>query len=789
MFGGYGDSSNGGKSTFSGSPDPLTWSCDLRAGNATLFCGYEVLFDRNAALPGVNLKDFDTVSLTINYHGPGDALRLHLKNDDPRYSKSGDRSTDKMNKAEFTVHQGVQTVVFHQRDFSVADWWLAEKKLPPELARTQFDNVVSVEVQTGSSAPEGHYGFQIQSLTLSRSAISPAELYLVILATWAVLIILYTLYRVRRRRLEAQERERAEAEAHAAMASAKEAAERSSKAKSEFLASMSHELRTPLNAVLGYAQLLERADLSEEHLIAIRTIHRSGRHLLSLIADILDLSKIEAGKMELHPAPANVRNAIASVVEMVRVRAEQKGLAFRCAIDEEVPEAIETDEKRLRQILLNLLSNAVKFTAEGRVSLLVSLMGRVTDTATIRFEVQDTGPGIAEEELERIFHPFEQVGDRRRQEGGTGLGLAISRQLAGLMGANVEVRSRIGQGTSFWLEATFPVPDAEARHAIVSSSDVSGYAGRRRRVLAADDTKENRDLLVGLLQPLGFEIDVARNGREAVRLAELMRPDIILMDLNMPVMDGHEAIRVIRSIETLKAIPILVLSASNVEEGRSVSNAAGADGFISKPIDNGELLTAMGGLLDLEWARTSALDEALRDDERLMADAGAAPLALVTPDQARPDRHSTPERSLRILAAEDNPTNQQILRAVLQGLDVELEIVSTGAEAVRAFETRTFDVVLMDVQMPEMNGVEATRAIRDSEAKSARARTPIVALSANVMAEHIAEYKAAGMDAHLEKPIEIEQLYGLLAKVSAGATLDPQFVRPQSKSAASSGSR
>ena len=524
--------------------------------------------------------------------------------------------------------------------------------------------------------------------------------------------------------------------------------------------------------------------LREDHLVAIRTIHRSGRHLLSLIADILDLSKIEAGKMELLRAPADVRGAIASVVEMVRVRAEQKGLAFRCAIDEEVPEAIETDEKRLRQILLNLLSNAVKFTVEGRVSLLVSLIGRVTDTATLRFEVQDTGPGIPDEELERIFRPFEQVGDARREEGGTGLGLAISRQLAGLMGSTVEVRSRVGQGTSFWLEATFPIPDAHARFTVISAGDVSGYVGRRRRVLVADDNRENRDLLAGLLQPLGFEIDMACDGREAVRLAELMGPDLVLMDLNMPVMDGREATRLIRSIERMKTAPILVLSASNAEEGQAVCSGAGADGFISKPIDNGELLSAMGRLLDLEWVGASVSPAEAR-------------LALSAPDLDGAERLAASEphaeRPLRILAAEDNPTNQQILRAVLQGLEVELEVASTGVEAVAAFEARSFDVVLMDVQMPEMNGIEATRAIRDLEAQSGLPRTPIVALSANVMAEHIVEYEAAGMDAHLEKPIEIEQLYGLLAKLSAGLLIDPKAGQSsrgaQSKSAGSSGSR
>jgi signal transduction histidine kinase/CheY-like chemotaxis protein len=790
MFSGYADGVNDGKSTFSTTSDPLAWTCDLTSGSPTLYCGYELLFDRNAGLPGVDLRDFESIKLTIDYHGPAKALRVHLKNVDPRYSKPNNRSSDKMNKAEFTAHEGVQTVILHPQDFSVADWWLVEKKLPPELARTQFNDIGSAEVQTGSSAPPGHYSFRIKSLVFQRSSIGPAELYPSILAAWAILIVLYVLLRMRRARLESLERERAQAEARLALANAKESAERASKAKSEFLASMSHELRTPLNAVLGYAQLLERADLGEEHLDAVRTIHRSGRHLLSLIADILDLSKIEAGKMELNRAPMSLRSAIASVVEMVRVRAEQKGLAFRCAIDEEVPEAIETDEKRLRQILLNLLSNAVKFTTEGRVSLLVSLIGRITDTATIRFEVQDTGPGIAEDELERIFRPFEQVGDARRQENGTGLGLAISRQLAGLMGSTIEVRSRVDQGTSFWLEVTFPVPDADARQALLSSVEVSGYVGRRRRVLVVDDTKENRDLLSGLLKQLGFEVNEACDGREAVKRAEHTVPDLVLMDLNMPVMDGREAIRRMRSIEKLKTAPILVLSASNAEEGQSTAKSAGADGYLSKPIDNGELLAAIGRLLDLEW--TSASADVEGEDPRLFSGAGA-PSARLASAPSKASACSQPERPLRILAAEDNPTNQQILRAVLQSLDVELVVVSTGVEAVKAVEAGGFDVVLMDVQMPEMSGIEATRAIRESEAGSKRPRTPIVALSANVMAEHVAEYQAAGMDAHLEKPIEIEQLYGLLAKVAAGAPLDPRRKRssasPQSKSVASSGKR
>jgi CheY-like chemotaxis protein len=441
----------------------------------------------------------------------------------------------------------------------------------------------------------------------------------------------------------------------------------------------------------------------------------------------------------------DVRGAVGSVAEMVRVRAEEKGLVFTCVVGDDVPEAIGADEKKLRQILLNLLSNAVKFTSHGTVSLLVKLVERGDEAATLRFEVHDSGPGIAEEELERIFHPFEQGGEVRYREGGTGLGLTISRQLAAVMGAAIEVRSRPGQGTTFWFEASFPHAERAAGDTVDGSAHIVGYAGRRRRVLVVDDHEANCDLLCGLLRQLGFETDVAHDGGEAVALAQRVGPDLVLMDLNMPVVDGHEAIRRMRSTDSLKATPIVAVSATHAEDGEASSRAAGADDFIAKPVDNGVLLAAIGRLLELEW--TGAVPSA----ERRTAEA---------------------DRPLRILAAEDNVTNQLILRALLGNLNADLQVVPNGVEAVGAFRDHSFDVVLMDVQMPGMSGVEATRVIREFEAQTGRPRTPIIALSADVMAEQIEAFQAAGMDTHVAKPIEIEQLYGVLAQVSAGGFRD-----------------
>jgi signal transduction histidine kinase/DNA-binding response OmpR family regulator len=747
-YSGYADQVVGGSSTFKAAARPLTWSCDLKTGgSASLFCGYEVVLDGNGALPGIDLRTLDAIALTIDYDGPATALRFYLKNQDPRYSTIGDRSTAKINKVEFSVRKGRQTVVLGPRDFSVAEWWLSGKHFAPELARTQFDDVVAVEVSTATTAPPGRYAMRIESLVLRRSSIAPATLYLIILASWAVAIVFYMAVRVERARRDTQDKERAQAEARAALAAAKSAAERASEAKSDFLAHMSHELRTPLNAVLGYAQLLERRALAPADLGAVRTIHRSGEHLLSLITDLLDLSKIEAGRMELRAGPVRLRQAIAAVAEMVQVRAQEKGLAFQCVVDDDAPEAVLADDKRLRQILLNLLGNAVKFTGEGRVSLRVSVLDQDAEAATLRFEVQDSGPGIAEDELDRIFQPFEQVGEIQRREAGTGLGLAISGQLAGLMGATIQVQSRLGQGACFWFEARFPLADAPQAGAAPALADIRGYAGERRRLLVVDDNPDNRDLLRDLLLPLGFEIETAGDGREAVRLAQLVRPDLILMDLKMPVMDGHEATRLMRLIEPLKDAPIIAVSANNAEEARATSRLAGADDFVSKPIESDELLGAIGRALDLEW---------------ILADgARAAPQA-----EAEEEPAVAPSRRLRILAAEDNSANKALLHAMLQGLDVDLRMASNGAEAVEAWTADDFDLVLMDVRMPGMSGVEATRAIRSDEARTGRRRTPIVALSGDVLDHHQAEYRAAGMDACLAKPIELRQLYALIAAVA-----------------------
>ncbi len=454
---GYADHGEGGASTITFAPRPLAWTCDLRSQNQARYCGYEVLFDGGVAKGGLDLSKLESIQLTIDYHGPSTTLRIFLKDDVPGYSDPHDYRTYKINTAEFSVVEGRQTIVVQRDEFSVADWWLAGRTISPGLARTQFNRIVALDIESSTVAPTMRYSVAVQSLTLSGLIVTPAQLYLIIIVTWAIVLGVYIFGRVRRARRDALEKERVEALVRDALAGAKQAAEQASKAKSEFLAHMSHELRTPLNGVLGFAGILELASLGEAELTAVRAIRHSGEHLLALINDSLDLSKIEAGKMELYPAPMDIRAAMASVAEMLSPRAEEKGLTLRCAVDDEAPAAVMADEQRLRQVLLNFLSNAVKFTNQGSVSLLVAYVAGSAEQATLRFEVRDTGPGIAKEGLARIFRPYEQVGDTERRKGGTGLGLSISQSFVELMGTKIQVESRLGEGTSFWFEANFPI--------------------------------------------------------------------------------------------------------------------------------------------------------------------------------------------------------------------------------------------------------------------------------------------------------------------------------------------
>ncbi len=436
-------------------------------------------------------------------------------------------------------------------------------------------------------------------------------------------------------------------------------AERLARLRSEFMARMSHELRTPLNGILGYAQiLLGENRLDERHSVMVSVIQQSGEHLLGLINDILDFAKIEAGKQELNLSDISLRSFLGKLNNIIKVKAEEKQLAFVCGIAADVPEGIRADETRLRQVLLNLLSNAVKYTEQGQVSLRVMVMkkpfpegrlagmqddcmnagGRATQGAVaekeqrrsscrerayiepsrslsgveadcrLRFEIQDTGIGINAGQLETIFQPFEQAADSQYSGGGTGLGLVISRELVRLMGGEIYVISRVGEGSTFWFELDAQVVEAYRDFMTVEHS-VVGYQGERRRVLVVDDVEANRSLLIEIMNSLGFESVEAINGRACLGSVEIWQPDLILLDMVMPEMDGLETARRLRCVPGFEQTPIIAVSAG--ASGVDVAEAmkAGVNVFLSKPIEIKKLMAQIGGLLNLNWIYTSPKTE------------------------------------------------------------------------------------------------------------------------------------------------------------------------------------
>ncbi|MGL5871492.1 MAG: ATP-binding protein [Xenococcaceae cyanobacterium] len=388
---------------------------------------------------------------------------------------------------------------------------------------------------------------------------------------------------------------------------AKESADRANQAKSEFLANMSHELRTPLNGILGYAQIMQQSNtMSDKEKKGVEIISQCGSHLLTLINDILDLSKIEARKMELNVTEFHFPSFVRGVVEICAIKAEEKGVEFVYNSEGELPLGIQTDDKRLRQVLINLLSNAIKFTDRGRVIFLVRSQQEKTNKeqsfCQLRFQVEDSGVGISEDNLAKIFLPFEQVGSVKKQSEGTGLGLAISQQIVAMMGSSLQVKSKLGEGSTFWFDVQIQKSTSftEASKP-VSWEDIVAYQGQKRKILVVDDRTENRLVLVDLLKPVGFETIEAENGRDGLDKFTQARPDLIITDLSMPVMDGYEMLSQLRSSPQGKDVVVIVSSANVFGRDRQKSVDRGANDFLPKPIKANNLLTTLEEHLKLKW--------------------------------------------------------------------------------------------------------------------------------------------------------------------------------------------
>ncbi|BAZ00847.1 integral membrane sensor hybrid histidine kinase [Tolypothrix tenuis PCC 7101] len=390
---------------------------------------------------------------------------------------------------------------------------------------------------------------------------------------------------------------------------AKELADSANRAKSEFLANMSHELRTPLNGILGYAQILQSSkNMTEKQQKGITIINQCGSHLLTLINDILDLSKIEARKMELHPTNFHFPSFLQAVAEICRIKAEQKGLNFIYQPDAQIPTGIHIDEKRLRQVLINLLGNAIKFTEKGNVTFTVKIIQIKRISAQepviyqIRFQVEDTGVGISSEQIEQIFLPFEQVGNVKKQSEGTGLGLAISQKIVEMMGDTIEVQSQPDKGSIFWFDADIPESLEWAdKSKVTQQGSITGFQGKKQKILVVDDRWENRSVLMNLLEPIGFEIVEAEDGKQGLAKAVDCQPNLIITDITMPVMNGLEMIQHLRNLPDYQDIKIIVSSASVFDTDKQKSLDAGADDFLPKPVQASDLLEKLQTHLEIEW--------------------------------------------------------------------------------------------------------------------------------------------------------------------------------------------